>query len=165
MTQVRMGVCESRPCLGAAGWQASCWRCSQVGGRQKGYLAAVFRWRGVGGAGPCFCRTLGSAVSEPGRTPGSDTAASITSTMLVAWAIGGPFLGALPDRLGFGRLPSLVSVVLATMSWAKFFSLSCLVCCRIHFWRRSVSPPAPSSSDSPLPEKSTLPAPREQQEV
>lgn len=120
MTPVRMGVCESRPCLGAAGWQSSCWRCSQVGDRQKGYLAAVFRRRGVGGAGPCFCRTLGSAVSEPGRTPGSDTAASITSTMLVAWAIGGPFLGALPDRLGFGRLPSLVSVVLATMSWAIF---------------------------------------------
>ena len=47
-------------------------------------------------------------------------AASITSTMLVAWAIGGPLLGALSDRLGIRRLPYLISVVLATMLWAVF---------------------------------------------
>jgi sugar phosphate permease len=47
-------------------------------------------------------------------------AASITSTMLVAWAIGGPLLGALSDRLGIRRLPYLISVVLVTLLWAVF---------------------------------------------
>lgn len=47
-------------------------------------------------------------------------AASITSAMLVAWAIGGPLLGALSDRLGIRRLPYLLSVILTTMLWAVF---------------------------------------------
>ena len=36
------------------------------------------------------------------------------------WAIGGPLLGALSDRLGIRRLPYLISVVLTTMLWAVF---------------------------------------------
>lgn len=47
-------------------------------------------------------------------------AATITSTMLIAWAIGGPFLGALSDRLGRRKLPYIVATVLATLCWAIF---------------------------------------------
>ena len=48
------------------------------------------------------------------------TAATITSTMLIAWAMGGPLLGALSDRLGVRKLPYLVGVVLTTIFWAIF---------------------------------------------
>jgi len=47
-------------------------------------------------------------------------AATITSTMLVAWAIGGPVLGALSDKIGQRKLPYLVSTVLTTFFWAIF---------------------------------------------
>ncbi len=47
-------------------------------------------------------------------------AATITSTMLIAWAIGGPMLGALSDRTGLRRLPYLLSTVCTTMLWAVF---------------------------------------------
>ncbi len=47
-------------------------------------------------------------------------AATITSTMLIAWAMGGPLLGALSDRLGLRRLPYLLSTVCTTLLWAVF---------------------------------------------
>lgn len=47
-------------------------------------------------------------------------AATITSTMLVAWAIGGPILGALSDRIGLRKTPYLISTVLTTLLWAIF---------------------------------------------
>ncbi len=47
-------------------------------------------------------------------------AATITSTMLIAWAIGGPCLGALSDRIGLRRLPYLIGTVLTTLLWAVF---------------------------------------------
>lgn len=50
-------------------------------------------------------------------------AAAITSTMLVAWAAGGPLLGALSDRLRLRKKPYLVSVMLTTALWALFLFL------------------------------------------
>ncbi len=47
-------------------------------------------------------------------------AATITSTMLIAWAIGGPTLGALSDRIGRRKLPYLVGTILSTSLWAVF---------------------------------------------
>ncbi len=47
-------------------------------------------------------------------------AAGITSTMLVAWAFGGPLLGALSDRIGLRRLPYLLSTFCAMLLWAVF---------------------------------------------
>jgi nitrate/nitrite transporter NarK len=47
-------------------------------------------------------------------------AATITSTMLVAWAMGGPCLGALSDRIGLRRLPYLIGTALTTLLWAVF---------------------------------------------
>lgn len=47
-------------------------------------------------------------------------AATITSTMLVAWAVGGPVLGALSDRMGLRRLPYLISVICTTLLWSVF---------------------------------------------
>jgi sugar phosphate permease len=47
-------------------------------------------------------------------------AATMTSTMLVAWAMGGPFLGALSDRLGLRRLPYLLSTMCTAILWLVF---------------------------------------------
>jgi len=47
-------------------------------------------------------------------------AATITSTMLIAWAAGGPVLGALSDRIGRRKLPYLGATFLAAFFWAIF---------------------------------------------
>jgi MFS family permease len=47
-------------------------------------------------------------------------AATITSTMLIVWAAGGPCLGALSDRIGLRRLPYLIGKALTTLLWAVF---------------------------------------------
>ncbi len=47
-------------------------------------------------------------------------AAGITSTMLIAWAMGGPILGALSDRIGLRKPPYLVSTILTTLFWSIF---------------------------------------------
>ncbi len=47
-------------------------------------------------------------------------AATITSTMLIAWAIGGPLLGAFSDRAGLRKRPYLFSTILATLFWSLF---------------------------------------------
>jgi MFS family permease len=47
-------------------------------------------------------------------------AATITSTMLIAWAIGGPVLGAFSDRIGLRKRPYLISTILTTFFWAVF---------------------------------------------
>lgn len=47
-------------------------------------------------------------------------AAALTSTMLVAWAVGGPTLGAMSDRLGRRRLPYLAANVASATLWGVF---------------------------------------------
>jgi sugar phosphate permease len=47
-------------------------------------------------------------------------AAVLTSTMLVAWAIGGPTLGGLSDRLGRRRLPYLAANAANAALWGVF---------------------------------------------
>jgi sugar phosphate permease len=47
-------------------------------------------------------------------------AAGMTSTMLIAWAIGCPFLGALSDRMGRRKLPYLISTFLTASLWGVF---------------------------------------------
>ncbi len=47
-------------------------------------------------------------------------AATITTTMLLAWAIGGPVLGAISDRLGRRKLPYLVCNLVTAVFWAVF---------------------------------------------
>jgi sugar phosphate permease len=51
---------------------------------------------------------------------GKTQAATITSTMLIAWAMGGPLLGALSDRLGLRKLPYLFCTVITTLLWTVF---------------------------------------------
>lgn len=48
------------------------------------------------------------------------TAATITSTMLIAWALGGPALGGISDRLGRRKLPYLFSSFFAALFWGVF---------------------------------------------
>ena len=47
-------------------------------------------------------------------------AAALTSTMLVAWAVGGPTLGAMSDRLGRRKLPYLTANVASATLWGVF---------------------------------------------
>jgi sugar phosphate permease len=72
--------------------------------------APVLVFAGLWGV-PYLTQVYGLARSE---------AAALTSTMLVAWAMGGPLLGALSDRLGLRKMPYLVTVAVATMLWAVF---------------------------------------------
>jgi len=47
-------------------------------------------------------------------------AATLTSTMLVAWAVGGPTLGAVSDRLGRRKRPYLLANALTAALWGIF---------------------------------------------
>jgi len=47
-------------------------------------------------------------------------AAAMTSTMLVAWAVGGPVAGAISDRLGRRKLPYLLVNLSAAVLWGIF---------------------------------------------
>jgi len=47
-------------------------------------------------------------------------AALLTSTMLLAWAVGGPSLGAISDHMGRRKLTYLAANVLAAMLWGVF---------------------------------------------
>jgi sugar phosphate permease len=47
-------------------------------------------------------------------------AAALTSTMLVAWAAGGPTLGGMSDRLGRRKLPYLAANVASATLWGVF---------------------------------------------
>ncbi len=47
-------------------------------------------------------------------------AAGLTSTMLLAWAIGGPSLGAISDRIRRRKLPYLMANIGATLLWGIF---------------------------------------------
>ena len=50
-------------------------------------------------------------------------AATVTTTMLVAWAIGGPVLGAVSDRVGRRKWPYLISNIITALCWAAFLFL------------------------------------------
>ena len=47
-------------------------------------------------------------------------AAALTSTMLVAWAVGGPTLGGISDRIGRRKLPNLAANVASATLWGVF---------------------------------------------
>jgi len=47
-------------------------------------------------------------------------AATMTSTMLVAWALGGPAIGAISDRFARRKTPYLVTNILAASLWGLF---------------------------------------------
>jgi nitrate/nitrite transporter NarK len=58
---------------------------------------------GIAGRRADLCRPLGRALSAPGAWPRNPAAAAITSLLLIAWAVGGPLLGALSERIGQRR--------------------------------------------------------------
>ena len=51
---------------------------------------------------------------------GRSHAAALTSTMLIAWAIGGPTLGAMSDRLGRRKVPYLAANLVSATLWGVF---------------------------------------------
>jgi MFS family permease len=50
-------------------------------------------------------------------------AAGVASTLLAAWAIGGPIFGALSDRLGRRKLPFVAGCALAALGWSALILL------------------------------------------
>ncbi len=73
-------------------------------------IAPVLVFAGLWGV-PYLTQVHGLARSE---------AATMTSVMLIAWAIGGPCLGALSDRVRLRRLPYLLAVAVSATLWAVF---------------------------------------------
>ncbi len=47
-------------------------------------------------------------------------AAALTSTMLISWAVSGPVLGMLSDRIGRRKSPYLIATCFAALFWACF---------------------------------------------
>jgi MFS family permease len=47
-------------------------------------------------------------------------AAALTSTMLISWAVGGPAIGAMSDRIGRRRLPYMASNAASAVLWGVF---------------------------------------------
>ncbi len=54
-------------------------------------------------------------TSQYGLTPVG--AAAVTSTLMVAWALGGPVFGAFSDRVGARKLPYVVGVWVVLIGW------------------------------------------------
>ncbi len=54
-------------------------------------------------------------TSQYGLTPVG--AAAVTSTLMVAWALGGPVFGAFSDRIGARKLPYVVGVWVVLIGW------------------------------------------------
>lgn len=55
----------------------------------------------------------------------SDTgAAALCSTLLVAWAVGGPLFGGLSDRLGRRKRPYLIGCIIAVSGWIPLLLLA-----------------------------------------
>lgn len=54
---------------------------------------------------------------------GRGQAASFTTAMLLGFAVGGPLLGALSDRLGRRKLPYLAAAIASALLWALFLLL------------------------------------------
>jgi len=47
-------------------------------------------------------------------------AAALTSTMLISWAVSGPVLGMISDRMGRRKIPYLISTCFGALFWAIF---------------------------------------------
>ena len=76
-----------------------------------GFSAApVLVFAGLGGV-PYLTQVYGLLRSE---------AAALTSTMLISWAVSGPVLGIISDRIGRRKSPYLISTCFAALFWAVF---------------------------------------------
>jgi MFS family permease len=97
-------------------------------GRPLGNLKAVFRSRniwllcfipaGIVGSMLSFCGLWGVPylTTHYGLSPAE--AAFLTSAMMVAWALGSPFVGRISDRVGRRKPPMIVGQALAAAGWA-----------------------------------------------
>lgn len=65
-----------------------------------------------------FCGLWGVPFLTTRYHLSSSKSAAITSTILVAWAAGGPVLGAWSDRICRRRLPLLLGIVTSAAGWA-----------------------------------------------
>ena len=79
------------------------------------------------------------------------TAAAITSTLLVAWALGGPLLGTWSERSGRRKPLYVLTTGIALAGWAAIIFLPLPLWLLVTVLCPSASPPATSFSASPVP--------------
>ncbi|MFO1346743.1 MAG: MFS transporter [Rhodocyclaceae bacterium] len=72
---------------------------------------------GVAGAVLTFAGLWGVPYLKQVHGLDTKTAAAITSTLLVAWALGGPILGALSERIGRRKPLYVATTVVALIGW------------------------------------------------
>jgi MFS family permease len=91
----------------------NCWFVALV---QGGVAGAVLTFAGLWGV-PYLTQVRGLSAKE---------AAAITSSLFVAWALGGPVLGALSERVRRRKLPYVAGVALAAAGWTAVIYASSL---------------------------------------
>lgn len=99
-------------------------------------LGRVFRYRNtwlltlgpgaLAGSVLAFCGLWGVPYLNLRFGLNHSQSAAITSAVMVAWALGGPVLGALSDHIGLRKWPYLAAVVLATLGWTAALYLGAL---------------------------------------
>ncbi|HNN07985.1 MAG TPA: MFS transporter [Azospira sp.] len=72
---------------------------------------------GVAGAVLTFAGLWGVPYLKQVHGLDTKTAAAITSTLLVSWALGGPILGALSERMGRRKPLYVITTVIALIGW------------------------------------------------
>ena len=72
---------------------------------------------GVAGAVLTFAGLWGVPYLKQVHGLDTKTAAAITSTLLVSWALGGPILGALSERMGRRKPRYVITTVIALIGW------------------------------------------------
>jgi len=72
---------------------------------------------GVAGAVLTFAGLWGVPYLKQVHGLDTKTAAAITSTLLVSWALGGPILGALSERMGRRKPLYVITTVVALIGW------------------------------------------------
>ena len=77
-------------------------------------------WAPGGMVGPMlsFAGLWGVPFLQARYGMGTNSAAGVASLMMICWAIGGPLLGALSDRLGRRKPLYLAGVVVSTLGWS-----------------------------------------------
>jgi MFS family permease len=72
---------------------------------------------GLAGSVLAFCGLWGVPYLAARYNLTQRASAAVTSTILLAWALGGPVLGLLSDRIGRRKTPCLSAAVMALVGW------------------------------------------------
>lgn len=105
------------PAAGAAPHASSVWHgLMQVLSYRNSWILVIVPI-GIAGSVLTFAGLWGVPYLKQVHGLETKTAAMITSTLLIAWALGGPVLGALSERMGRRKPLYVITTVLALIGW------------------------------------------------